>query len=89
MEETVDYLTDNLEELKGNYICVSNVHTTMMSFRDKAYNVVQNSGAMALPDGKPLAIVLRCRAGAGTGFDAQDFSSFQRKGISSLLLRRF
>ncbi|MEY8267091.1 WecB/TagA/CpsF family glycosyltransferase [Lachnospiraceae bacterium 64-25] len=61
MEETVDYLTDNLEELKGNYICVSNVHTTMMSFRDKAYNVVQNSGAMALPDGKPLAIVCRLR----------------------------
>lgn len=61
MEETVEYLSENLEGLRGNYICVSNVHTTMMSFRDKDYNLVQNSGAMALPDGKPLSIVCRMR----------------------------
>lgn len=61
MKETVEYLTDNLEELRGNYVCVSNVHTTMMSFRNKDYNKVQNSGAMALPDGKPLSIVCRLR----------------------------
>lgn len=61
MQDTVDYLTENLEDLRGNYICVSNVHTTMTSFRDSAYNVVQNSGAMALPDGKPLSIVCRSR----------------------------
>lgn len=61
MQDTVDYLTENLEELRGNYICVSNVHTTMTSFRDAAYNMVQNSGAMALPDGKPLSIVCRAR----------------------------
>lgn len=61
MQDTVDYLTENLENLRGNYICVSNVHTTMTSFRDSAYNVVQNSGAMALPDGKPLSIVCRLR----------------------------
>ena len=50
MKKTVDYLTDHLEELRGDYICVSNVHTTMMSFRNKDYNKVQNSCAMALPD---------------------------------------
>lgn len=61
IQDTVKYLTDNLEELRGNYICVSNVHTTMMSFRDQEYNIVQNSGAMALPDGKPLSIVCRMR----------------------------
>ena len=61
MKETVDYLTNHLEELRGDYICVSNVHTTMMSFRNKDYNEVQNSGAMALPDGKPLSIVCRLR----------------------------
>lgn len=61
MKETVDYLTNHLEELRGNYICVSNVHTTMMSFRNADYNKVQNSGAMALPDGKPLSIVCRLR----------------------------
>lgn len=61
MDDTISYITDNLEELKGNYICVSNVHTTVMAYRDKAYRRVQNSGAMALPDGQPLSIVSRKR----------------------------
>lgn len=61
MEDTISYITENLEELKGNYICVSNVHTTVMAYRDKAYRQVQNSGAMALPDGQPLSIVSRKR----------------------------
>lgn len=61
MEETISYITENLDALKGNYICVSNVHTTVMSYRDEAYRKVQNSGAMALPDGQPLSIVSRKR----------------------------
>lgn len=61
MEDTIAYITENLEALKGDYICVSNVHTTVMSYRDKAYRKVQNSGAMALPDGQPLSIVSRKR----------------------------
>lgn len=61
MQETVAYLTEHLEELRGNYICVANVHTTMMSYRDQDYNTIQNSGAMSLPDGKPLSIVCRRR----------------------------
>lgn len=61
MEKTIAYITENLEALKGNYICVSNVHTTVMSYRDEAYRNVQNSGAMALPDGQPLSIVSRKR----------------------------
>lgn len=61
MAETVDYLSENLESLRGKYICVSNVHTTVMSFKDIAYRTVQNSAAMALPDGKPLSIISRRR----------------------------
>lgn len=61
MDDTIAYLTDNLEKLKGDYICVSNVHTTVMAYRDKAYRRVQNSAAMALPDGQPLSIVSRRR----------------------------
>ncbi len=61
MEDTVSYITENLERLKGDYICVSNVHTTVMAYRDKAYRKVQNGGAMALPDGQPLSIVSRRR----------------------------
>lgn len=61
MEDTIAYLTGNLEQLKGDYICVSNVHTTVMAYRDTAYRRVQNSAAMALPDGQPLSIVSRKR----------------------------
>lgn len=61
MGDTIAYITENLERLKGDYICVSNVHTTVMAYRDKAYRRVQNSGAMALPDGQPLSIVSRKR----------------------------
>lgn len=61
MDQTISYITENLERLKGDYICVSNVHTTVMAFRDQEYRKVQNSGAMALPDGQPLSIVSRHR----------------------------
>lgn len=61
MNKTIDYITENLEELKGDYVCVSNVHTTVMAFRDKEYRHIQNSAAMALPDGQPLSIVSRRR----------------------------
>lgn len=59
MNDTVKYIENNLESLKGNYICVSNVHTTVMSYEDKAYRNIQNSGVMALPDGGPLSVVSR------------------------------
>lgn len=61
MDGTIAYITENLESLKGDYICVSNVHTTVMAFRDEEYRRIQNSGAMALPDGQPLSIVSRRR----------------------------
>ena len=61
MEKTISYITSNLDALKGDYICVSNVHTTVMAFRDEEYRKVQNSAAMALPDGQPLSIVSRKR----------------------------
>lgn len=61
MQKTVTYLEQNLEQLRGKYICVSNVHTTIMAYRDKSYQDVQNKAAMALPDGKPLSMVSRGR----------------------------
>ena len=61
MKDTIEYIKENLEELKGDYICVSNVHTTVMSYEDKEYRKIQNGGAMALPDGGPLSTVSRKR----------------------------
>lgn len=61
MKETVSYIEENLRQLRGNYICISNVHTTVLSYEDKIYRNVQNTGAMALPDGRPLSIISRKR----------------------------
>lgn len=57
----VDYVESNLDVLRGNYICVSNVHTTVMGYRDEAYMAVQNGSAMCIPDGGPLSSVGRRR----------------------------
>ncbi len=61
MEETVAWLEENLTELSGKYICISNVHTTVTAYRDEKYRAVQNGSALSLPDGKPLSIVQRLR----------------------------
>lgn len=61
MESTVDYIDTHMNELRGDYVCISNVHTTVMSYHDEKYRRVQNGAAMALPDGKPLSIVSKMR----------------------------
>lgn len=88
MQATVKIITENLEEIKGNYICVSNVHTTVMSYEDKTYKAIQNGGFMALPDGKPLSIVSKKRgfkeAERVTGPDLMEeiFKISEEKGYS-------
>lgn len=61
LNETVNYIEKNLDKLKGNYICISNVHTTVTAYDDKEYRKIQNSGALALPDGKPLSVLSKKR----------------------------
>ena len=61
MKSVVHFLTKNLERLRGEYVCVSNVHTTVMAYNDPAYRVVQNSAVIAVPDGKPLSLICRIR----------------------------
>lgn len=61
MEWLVEYLDKNLLNIKGDYICVSNVHTTVTSYEDESYCAVQNGGLMAIPDGGPLSTVGRRR----------------------------
>lgn len=57
----LDYLDKNLVDIKGDYICVSNVHTTVTSYEDPSYRDIQNNGLMAIPDGGPLSTVGRKR----------------------------
>lgn len=61
MEWLLDYLNDNIHALSGDYICVSNVHTTVKAYENQEYCKVQNGGIMAIPDGGPLSSVGRKR----------------------------
>ena len=61
MSETIKYIGGHLDDLRGKYICVSNVHTTVMSYENEEYRKIQNSAAMALPDGAPLSSYSRRR----------------------------
>lgn len=87
MQETENYIVKNLDELRGKYICVSNVHTTVMSHDNPEYNTVQNGAAMALPDGKPLSVVSRKRgykdAERVTGPDLMGelFAHYEQNGL--------
>lgn len=57
MDWLIDFLEKHVNQLSGNYICVSNVHTTIMAFENEVYKKVQNGGALAIPDGGPLSFV--------------------------------
>ena len=61
LSETVNYIEENIDNLRGNYICISNVHTTVTAYENKYYRKIQNGGALALPDGKPLSILSKKR----------------------------
>lgn len=61
MKWVLEYLRKNIQDLKGDYICVSNVHTTVTSYEDSKYLAIQNNALMALPDGGPLSSLGRKR----------------------------
>jgi N-acetylglucosaminyldiphosphoundecaprenol N-acetyl-beta-D-mannosaminyltransferase len=55
MEETIERIESGIEQLRGEYICVSNVHTTVMAYENSSYAKVQREAAFCLPDGGPLS----------------------------------
>lgn len=61
MQWLLDFTKKNIKQLSGDYMCVSNVHTTVTAFEDEKYRDVQNGGIMVIPDGGPLSTVGRKR----------------------------
>lgn len=57
MQWLLDFTDKNIKDLSGDYMCASNVHTTVTSWEDKEYCAVQNNGIMSIPDGGPLSVV--------------------------------
>ncbi len=61
MKWLLNFTEKNIIDLSGDYMCVSNVHTTVTSYEDSEYCAVQNGGIMAIPDGGPLSSLGRRR----------------------------
>lgn len=59
MERLLEFTDEHIKELSGDYLCVSNVHTTVTAWEDPEYQKIQNGGVMAIPDGVPLVHLLR------------------------------
>lgn len=67
MDWLLKFTSDHVDELSGEYICVSNVHTTVTAFCDEEYRNIQNGGIMAIPDGGPLSTEGRKRGAKNMG----------------------
>lgn len=86
MEWLIDFTTKNIKELSGDYMCVSNVHTTIMAYEDEKYCYIQNGGIMAIPDGGPLSVIGRrkgyCSMKRTTGPDYMEeiFKCSEKRG---------
>lgn len=61
MEWLLQFIRANLTKLSGDYICVSNVHTTITASEEETYRRIQNGGVLAIPDGGPLSSVGRAK----------------------------
>lgn len=59
MKSCLDFIFDNWDAVHGNYICVSNVHTTVMAHDNPDYYEVQSRSLLSIPDGKPLSVIGR------------------------------
>ena len=55
LEIALNFIDKNFDKIRGNYICASNVHTTVMAHENKGYLKIQSESIISLPDGKPLA----------------------------------
>ncbi len=42
----------------SEYVCLSNVHMLIESYRDSQFQAILNGASMALPDGKPVAVLM-------------------------------
>lgn len=57
MDEVLSLLKRKINEIRGQYICAANVHTTVYACEHPEYKKIQNQSYLTLPDGKPLSIV--------------------------------
>ena len=53
-DEVVAATIEKAQRREPGYVCVSNVHTTMMGFFDSSYRKITNESTFSVPDGQPI-----------------------------------
>lgn len=61
IEEAVQHVIRYIDELKGQYICFSNVHTSVVARENHDYLNTLNGAAFVFPDGAPIYRVEKMR----------------------------
>lgn len=59
LNEAVSKISENIDKLRGRYVCFSNVHTLITAYDNIEYRNVQNSADYVFADGNPLAVYSR------------------------------
>ena len=75
----LEFTDKYIHSLSGDYMCVSNVHTTVTAYEIPEYRTIQNSGDLKRWNAQPVLPIWK------------KFSEFQRKkdtGIFFMALRR-
>ena len=55
IDGAVSYIAENRRGLAGKYVCFSNVHTTVMAFKNETYRKALTDAFIIFPDGHPIA----------------------------------
>lgn len=59
MDDFLELIDEELDAMRGEYVCVSNAHACVMAHDDPAYWACQAESIASIPDGKPLSVVGR------------------------------
>ena len=73
LSSCIRYLKENFDCARGRYLCVSNVHTTVLAHDDPGYRRIQAESFLSLPDGKPLSVLGRRQAPGMDRVTGMDF----------------
>lgn len=86
MDWLLQFTDKYIKDLSGDYMCISNVHTTVTAYEDLEYRAIQNGGIMAVPDGGPLSTVGKKRGykemerTTGPSYMGEIFKISEKKG---------
>ena len=55
----LNFISKAKKSKKSNFICISNVHSCIESYRSIKFKIAHNSADLALPDGRPIYWALK------------------------------